>query len=81
MPQTGMFKPGSQYKGCIAETFKDFPHSALVLLDSLLALEPEARGTAATTLQSDVSFHRFLIKLFLITVVLGSSFCEFKNFG
>jgi len=81
VPQTGMFKPGSQYKGCIAETFKDFPHSALVLLDSLLALEPEARGTAATTLQSDVSFHRFLIKLFLITVVLGSSFCEFKNFG
>ena len=81
VPQTGMFKPGSQYKGCIAEIFKDFPHSALVLLDSLLALEPEARGTAATTLQSDVSFHRFLIKLFLITVVLGSSFCEFKNFG
>ena len=78
VPQTGMFKPGSQYKGCIAEIFKDFPHSALILLDSLLALEPEARGTAATTLQSDVSFHRFLIKLFLITVILGSSFCEFK---
>ncbi|OEL35592.1 putative serine/threonine-protein kinase [Dichanthelium oligosanthes] len=53
VPQTGMFKPGSQYKGCIAETFKDFPQSALILLDSLLALEPEARGTAATTLQSD----------------------------
>ncbi|CAL4981689.1 unnamed protein product [Urochloa decumbens] len=53
VPQTGMFKPGSQYKGCIAETFKDFPPSSLILLDSLLALEPEARGTAATTLQSD----------------------------
>ncbi|XP_012704076.1 probable serine/threonine-protein kinase At1g54610 [Setaria italica] len=54
VPQTGMFKPGSQYKGCIAETFKDFPHSALTLLDILLAFEPEARGTAATTLQSDL---------------------------
>ncbi|CAO2146046.1 unnamed protein product [Urochloa humidicola] len=53
VPQTGMFKPGSQYKGCIAETFKDFPPSALILLGSLLALEPDARGTAATTLQSD----------------------------
>ena len=63
MPQTGMFKPGSQYKGCIAEIFKDFPHSALIVLDTLLALEPEARGTAATTLHSDVSFHCFLCQV------------------
>uniref|UniRef100_A0A0A8YDD3 Protein kinase domain-containing protein n=1 Tax=Arundo donax TaxID=35708 RepID=A0A0A8YDD3_ARUDO len=49
-----MFKPGRQYRECIAETFKDFPHSALVLLNNLLALEPEARGTAASALQSDV---------------------------
>ncbi|XP_062197334.1 probable serine/threonine-protein kinase At1g54610 [Phragmites australis] len=53
VPQTGLFKPGRQYRGCIAETFKDFPHSALVLLDNLLALEPETRGTASSTLQSD----------------------------
>lgn len=55
VPQTGMFKPHRQYRRRIAENFKDFPHSALVLLDNLLALEPEARGTAASILQSDVS--------------------------
>ncbi|CAM0874917.1 unnamed protein product [Alopecurus aequalis] len=53
VPPTGMFKPRRQYKRCIAENFKDFPPTALVLLDNLLALEPEARGTAASTLQSD----------------------------
>ncbi|TVU25983.1 hypothetical protein EJB05_28507 [Eragrostis curvula] len=53
VPQTGMFKPSCQYRRCLAETFKGFPPSALVLLDNLLALEPEARGTAASTLQSD----------------------------
>ncbi|KAJ1275201.1 hypothetical protein BS78_05G118400, partial [Paspalum vaginatum] len=53
VPQTGMFKPTCQYNGHIAETFKDFPQSALVLLDNLLALEPETRGTAASTLKSN----------------------------
>ncbi|KAF0895222.1 hypothetical protein E2562_008561 [Oryza meyeriana var. granulata] len=53
VPQTGMFKPSRQYRRCIADNFKDFPQSAIVLLDNLLALEPEARGTAASTLQSD----------------------------
>jgi hypothetical protein len=55
VPPTGMFKPHRQYKRCIAENFKDLPPEALVLLDNLLAFEPEARGTAASTLQSDVS--------------------------
>nr|CAB3489553.1 unnamed protein product [Digitaria exilis] len=82
VPQTGTFKPGSQYKRCIAETFKDFPHSALILLDSLLALEPDVRGTAAITLESDVSTThqtiRFsfsiVIRLFLVTLDLDIFF-------
>uniref|UniRef100_A0A0D9XQQ6 [RNA-polymerase]-subunit kinase n=1 Tax=Leersia perrieri TaxID=77586 RepID=A0A0D9XQQ6_9ORYZ len=53
VPQTGMFKPSRQYRRCIADYFKDFPQPAIDLLDILLALEPEARGTAASTLQSD----------------------------
>ncbi|XP_047085387.1 probable serine/threonine-protein kinase At1g54610 [Lolium rigidum] len=53
VPPTGMFKPHRQYKRCIAENFKDLPPAALALLDNLLAFEPEARGTAASTLQSD----------------------------
>ena len=61
VPQTGMFKPSCQYSGCIAETFKDFPQSALVLLDNLLALQPDARGTAAEALRSDVSSTHLLL--------------------
>ncbi|WVZ88853.1 hypothetical protein U9M48_035321 [Paspalum notatum var. saurae] len=53
VPETAMFKPQQQYRRCVAETFKDFPPSAIVLIDSLLSLEPEVRGTAASALQSD----------------------------
>jgi hypothetical protein len=55
-PETAMFKPQQQYRRCVAETFKVFPPSAVVLIDSLLSLEPEVRGTASSALQSDVSF-------------------------
>jgi hypothetical protein len=55
----------------VSETFKDFPASALSLLESLLAIEPEARGTAASALQSDVSIFVFLFVLgFLLVEVL-----------
>lgn len=74
LPQTGIFKPSRQYRRCLVETFKGFPPSALVLLDNLLSLEPEARGTAASTLQSDVSIlaKQILKALFIVIVVLIS---------
>ncbi|XP_040245085.1 probable serine/threonine-protein kinase At1g54610 isoform X1 [Aegilops tauschii subsp. strangulata] len=53
VPETAMFKPQQQYRRCVAETFKDFPPSTVVLIDSLLSLEPEVRGTASSALQSD----------------------------
>ncbi|KAG8051225.1 hypothetical protein GUJ93_ZPchr0009g1054 [Zizania palustris] len=53
VPETAMFKPQQQYRRCVAETFKVFPPSAVLLIDSLLSLDPEARGTAASALQSD----------------------------
>ena len=56
VPETAMFKPQQQYRRCVTETFKDLPPSAVLLIDSLLSLEPEVRGTAASALQSDVSF-------------------------
>ena len=56
VPETAMFKPQQQYRRCVTETFKDLPPSAVLLIDSLLLLEPEVRGTAASALQSDVSF-------------------------
>ncbi|XP_009385619.3 probable serine/threonine-protein kinase At1g54610 [Musa acuminata AAA Group] len=53
LPNATIFKPQHQYKRCVAETFKDFPSSALTLLDSLLSIEPAHRGTAASALESE----------------------------
>ncbi|CAL9122530.1 unnamed protein product [Musa textilis] len=53
LPHATIFKPQHQYKRCFADTFKDFPSSALTLLDTLLAIEPENRGTAASALASE----------------------------
>ncbi|XP_028119899.1 probable serine/threonine-protein kinase At1g09600 isoform X2 [Camellia sinensis] len=48
-----IFKPQHQYKRCVAETFKDLPSSALALLDVLLQVEPEGRGSASSALHSE----------------------------
>ncbi|KAF8098312.1 hypothetical protein N665_0269s0036 [Sinapis alba] len=49
-----IFKPQHQYKRCLADTYKDLiPPSALSLLEVLLAVEPEARGTTSSALQSE----------------------------
>jgi len=54
LPDVTLFKPQRPYRRKIAETFKDFSPTALALLDTLLAIEPSARGTAASALDSEV---------------------------
>ncbi|KAG6656271.1 hypothetical protein I3843_04G010300 [Carya illinoinensis] len=53
LPHATSFKPQRQYKSCVAETFKDFPSSALALVDNLLSVEPENRVSAASALRSE----------------------------
>ncbi|KAL5555112.1 hypothetical protein UlMin_037348 [Ulmus minor] len=53
LPHATIFKPTHPYKRCVAETFKDFPPSALALTEVLLAVEPECRGTASSALQNE----------------------------
>ncbi|KAL4580778.1 hypothetical protein LXL04_016980 [Taraxacum kok-saghyz] len=53
LPHATIFKPQQPYKRCVSETFKDFPPSALTLLDSLLAVEPHNRGSAFSALHSE----------------------------
>ncbi|KAF7802421.1 putative serine/threonine-protein kinase [Senna tora] len=53
LPHATIFKPQHPYKRVVAETFKDFPPSALSLLEVLLAIEPEDRRTASLALQSE----------------------------
>ncbi|KAF0925502.1 hypothetical protein E2562_016693 [Oryza meyeriana var. granulata] len=44
------FRP---YERCIAEKFKDVPPSALSLLETLLSIDPDMRGTATDALNSE----------------------------
>ncbi|PUZ56631.1 hypothetical protein GQ55_5G341200 [Panicum hallii var. hallii] len=53
LPHATIFKPQQPYKRCIRETFKDFPASALPLVETLLAIDPAERQTATAALHSD----------------------------
>ena len=49
------FKPQKPYKRSLSEAFKSLPQAAFQLLDVLLAIDPDARGSATSALESDVS--------------------------
>ena len=51
-----VFKPQHLYHRCVNNVYKGFSSSALELLDQLLAVDPASRGTAASALESEVSF-------------------------
>ncbi|KAJ1385708.1 Serine/threonine-protein kinase, active site [Sesbania bispinosa] len=53
LPHATIFKPQQPYKRVVSETFKDFPSSALSLLELLLAIEPKDRATASLALQNE----------------------------
>ncbi|CAI9764111.1 unnamed protein product [Fraxinus pennsylvanica] len=53
LPHATSFKPQHPYRRCVADMFKDFPSSALALVDVLLSVEPEDRGTASSALKSE----------------------------
>ncbi|KAJ6802798.1 putative protein kinase superfamily protein [Iris pallida] len=53
LPHATIFKPQQPYKRCIAETFKDFPPSALPLVETLLAIDPANRLSATAALNSE----------------------------
>ncbi|GLT79447.1 hypothetical protein SLA2020_509360 [Shorea laevis] len=53
LPNATLFKPQQPYKRCIAETFKNFPPSSIPLIETLLAIDPDQRGTATAALNSE----------------------------
>ncbi|XP_057767558.1 probable serine/threonine-protein kinase At1g54610 [Salvia miltiorrhiza] len=53
LPNATLYKPQHPYKRCLAETFKDFPPSALALVETLLAIDPDARCSATEALNSE----------------------------
>ncbi|KAE9608600.1 hypothetical protein Lal_00020696 [Lupinus albus] len=52
LPNATIFKPQQPYKRCISETFKDVPPSSLPLIENLLAIDPDDRGTASAALNN-----------------------------
>lgn len=66
-------RPMFPYGSNIAETFKEFPVPVISLLETLLSIDPDRRGTAATALNSEVlGFESFTCSLGF--VVLNSFF-------
>ncbi|QCE14745.1 Cdc2-related kinase [Vigna unguiculata] len=53
LPNATIFKPQQPYKRCISETFKDIRPSSLPLIETLLAIDPDDRGTASGALNSE----------------------------
>uniref|UniRef100_A0A1J3CZA6 Putative serine/threonine-protein kinase n=1 Tax=Noccaea caerulescens TaxID=107243 RepID=A0A1J3CZA6_NOCCA len=53
LPHATIFKPTQPYKRIVDETFKEFPQPALALLETLLSVNPDDRGTATAALQSE----------------------------
>ncbi|XP_074317160.1 putative serine/threonine-protein kinase At1g54610 [Silene latifolia] len=53
LPNATLFKPQQPYRRCVLDTFKDFPSPSLPLINALLSIDPELRGTATDALNSE----------------------------
>nr|XP_043634157.1 protein IMPAIRED IN BABA-INDUCED STERILITY 1-like [Erigeron canadensis] len=53
LPLAKMSKPRHAYESSLRERCKELPQSAVNLIDTLLSIEPEKRGTATSALQSE----------------------------
>jgi cyclin-dependent kinase 12/13 len=69
LPNATLFKPREPYKRCIRDVFKEFPPSALPLVDTLLAIDPVERKSASDALRSEVGFCKFLIFFLLLYIM------------
>lgn len=78
LPHATTFRPQKPYRRRVTETFKDFPRSALALVDILLSVEPDKRGTAASALNSKVIFPARISPVLTPTVVINFCFLFFK---
>ncbi|PIN21910.1 Cdc2-related protein kinase [Handroanthus impetiginosus] len=53
LPHATLFKPQHPYKSSLWQTFKDLPEPAVMLIETLLSVEPYKRGTATSALSSE----------------------------
>lgn len=48
-----VFKPQQPYESCLLESFKELPKTAVTLIETLLSVEPNKRGSATSALASE----------------------------
>ncbi|KAL0710427.1 hypothetical protein Bca4012_017405 [Brassica carinata] len=53
LPNATLFKPQQPYKRCVAEAFNGFTPSTVHLVETLLAIDPDDRGTSTSALNSE----------------------------
>ncbi|EOA13066.1 hypothetical protein CARUB_v10026066mg [Capsella rubella] len=53
LPPSAAFRPALPYGRRVAEMFKDLPMNVLSLLEALLSIDPDKRGSAARALESE----------------------------
>ncbi|CAA3028331.1 probable serine threonine- kinase At1g54610 [Olea europaea subsp. europaea] len=53
LPLATMFKPQQPYESTLRERCKEFPKSAVNLIEKFLSIEPYSRGTASSALESE----------------------------
>ncbi|XP_047331466.1 probable serine/threonine-protein kinase At1g54610 [Impatiens glandulifera] len=53
LPNATLFKPQQPYKRCLAKTFENFTPSSLLLIETLLSIDPSDRGSASSALNSE----------------------------
>ncbi|CAN8267597.1 unnamed protein product [Cochlearia groenlandica] len=53
LPPSAAFRPALPYGRRVSEMFKDVPMNVLSLLDNLLSIDPDRRGSAAKALESE----------------------------
>ncbi|KAF8399540.1 hypothetical protein HHK36_015407 [Tetracentron sinense] len=53
LPHATIFKPQHPYESCLQETCKEFPTTAVNLIETFLSVEPFKRGTASSALASE----------------------------
>ncbi|WZZ35346.1 hypothetical protein YC2023_018747 [Brassica napus] len=57
LPPSAAFRPALPYGRRVAEMFKDLPTNVLSLLEALLSIDPDRRGSAAKALESEQYFN------------------------
>ena len=72
LPPSAAFRPSLPYVRHVAEMFKDLPTNVLSLLEALLSIDPEQRGSAAIALESEVLGFNFMLDttIFYFCVIL-----------